>query len=89
MAKASVQYYLIKANRITGWMLFFLVGLYLVTGFSLCGMLGFNRRFSSRDALIIHKFFDWPLVLTFVVHSLINFYFALRRWGWIGKRSTH
>lgn len=85
MAGKGVHYYLIKVNRFTGWLLFFLVGVYLITGFSLCGMFGFNRIISAQGALVIHKFFDWPLVISFLVHSVISMYYAFRRWGWIGS----
>ncbi len=85
MASKGVRYYLIKANRLSGWLLFFLVSLYLVTGFSLCGMFGFGKLLGAREALVIHKLFDWPLIICFLVHSVISIYDSFRRWGWIGK----
>ena len=87
MPRKSLHYYLVKTARVTGWLLFFLVLLYLVTGFSLCGEYGFAVLMDSQTALAIHKVFEWPLVAIFLTHSLVTIYFALRRWGWIGKRT--
>ncbi len=88
MLRKGRNYYLVKINRFTGWCLFLLVLLFILTGFSLCGMFGFNRTLSSQTALRIHKFFDWPLVIIFILHSVINFYFSFRRWGWIRKKTS-
>lgn len=87
MASKNVNYYLVKTARITGWLLFFLVLLYILTGFSLCGDYGFSRLIDPQIALEIHKLFEWPLVAVFLVHSLVTIYFAMRRWGWIKKRN--
>lgn len=81
----NLHYYLIKTARVSGWLLFFLVLLYILTGFVLCGEPGFERLCDPQTALKIHKIFEWPLVVVFVVHSLITIYFAFRRWGWIKK----
>lgn len=83
-----MNYYLIKTARLSGWLLFFLVLLYILTGFSLCGEPAFFQRLvDSQTALTVHKIFEWPLVTVFLVHSLITIYFALRRWGWIKRRT--
>ena len=87
MSQRNPTYYLIKIARITGWLLFFLVLLYILTGFALCGDYGFQRLINYHAALGVHRFFEWPLVVVFVVHSAVTIYFALRRWGWIKKRS--
>jgi len=87
MVKRSPTYYLIKIARISGWLLFVLVLLYILTGFALCGDWGFRRLIDSNSALAIHRFFEWPLVVIFLTHSVVTIYFALRRWGWIKKRS--
>lgn len=87
MATATRNYYLMKAVRISGWLLFGLVLVYILTGFSLCGTLGFTRVIDLQTALQIHKLLDWPLVAVFFVHSAGTIYFALRRWGWLRKRS--
>jgi hypothetical protein len=84
----NTTYYLVKIVRVSGWLLFLLVLLYLVTGFSLCGEYGVQSLISSQSALKIHKVFEWPLIVVFVVHSSITIYFAMRRWGWIKKRKV-
>jgi len=88
MPKKSVNFYLIKTVRISGWVLFFIMVLFITTGFALCGKFGFTKVISAQRALTIHKIFDLPLIFFFVVHSLIGIYLALRRWGWIKKRTT-
>ena len=85
MARRSVNYYLIKIVRLTGWLLFFLVLLYILTGFALCGEYGFNKLINYQAALNVHKIFEWPLIVIFLAHSFITMYFAFRRWGWIKK----
>lgn len=86
MAK-NVHFYLIKAARISGWLLLPLMVLYLVTGFALCGEFGFQRLFTPQAALQIHKLFEWPLVALFVMHASTTIYFAFRRWGWIRSKT--
>jgi len=86
MAKKGVSYYLIKTARISGWLLFGLVLLYILTGFSLRGEYGFDRLIGDQVAMAVHKIFLWPLVTIFVVHSAVTIYFAFRRWGWIKTR---
>ncbi|HIQ23254.1 MAG TPA: hypothetical protein EYH34_18675 [Planctomycetes bacterium] len=87
MAGRSVHYYLVKTARLSGWCLFGLVLLYILTGFSLCGRYGVEEWISYRTALALHKVFEWPLIGTFLVHSLVTIYFAMRRWGWIKRRA--
>ena len=87
MAKKSVNFYLIRTVRISGWILFFIMILFITTGFALCGKFGFSEVISTQKALTIHKIFDLPLILLFLVHSLIGIYLAFRRWGWIKKRT--
>ncbi len=83
----NFHYYLIKTARVTGWLLFVLVLVYILTGFALCGKLGFDQFIDYQTALDIHQILDWPLVAIFLVHSLVTIYFAMRRWGWIKPRS--
>ena len=87
MARKNINFYLIKVTRITGWLLFPLMILYILTGFSLCGEFGFERVVSPQVALAVHQIFEWPLIVAFLVHSSVTFYFAFRRWGWIKKRT--
>ena len=81
------NYYLVKTARVSGWLLFVLVLIYIVTGFVLCSKLGFDRLIEIQTARNIHEVLDWPFVAIFVVHSLVTIYFAMRRWGWIKPRS--
>jgi len=83
MSSSSLNYYLIKLARLSGWLLMGMMTVYIVTGFSLCGKLGVSAAIDPESALVIHKLFDWPLVAVFVLHSAITVYFAMRRWGWI------
>jgi len=86
MARKSTTYYLVHLARLSGWLLFALMILYIVTGFSLCDEPGYPKLLDAHTALKIHKLFDWPLVAVFCVHSGVTLYFAMRRWGWIGRR---
>jgi cytochrome b subunit of formate dehydrogenase len=88
MAKKSVNFYLVKTVRFSGWILFFVMLLFISTGFALCGKLGFGKVIGTQKALTIHKIFDFPLIFLFLVHSLSAIYMAFRRWGWIKKRTT-
>ncbi len=74
---------LLKTVRFTGWPLFLVVLLFLVTGYVLCGKYGFERLMDYRKALAVHQLFDLMLVGLFVVHSLPAMYLALWRWGWV------
>jgi hypothetical protein len=86
MPRKNLHYYLLKLARLSGWLLLPLVVIYIGTGFALCGMLGFSKWMDLQTALAIHKLFDWPLVVLFLLHATTTSYFALRRWGWITNR---
>ncbi len=87
MARRTAMYWLVKTARVSGWLLFVLVLLFIITGFSLCNEPGYPKIFSAQTALKIHKLFDWPLLVVFAVHSCVTIYFAMRRWRWIGRRT--
>ena len=87
MATKNLHYYLIKTARLTGWLLLGLMLVYMVTGLAMRGQFGLDGVLSYDPALAIHQLFIWPLIVVFVVHSLVTIYFAFRRWGWIGKRA--
>ncbi len=89
MPGKTPTYWLVKTARVSGWLLFFLVLLYILTGFSLCNEPGYPKVFDAKTALVIHKLFDWPLMAVFGVHSCVTIYFAMRRWGWIAKRTRN
>jgi cytochrome b subunit of formate dehydrogenase len=85
LSRKTFHYYLTRVVRVSGWLLMVLMAIYLVTGFSLCGKLGMSRVLDLQTALVIHQFFDWPLLAVVAVHASGTSYFALRRWGWIKK----
>ena len=87
MRKRTTHYYLVKLARLSGWLFLPVMVIYIITGFALCGKLGFEKLINLDTALVIHQVFDWPLVAVFVVHTSITTYFAFRRWGWIKKRN--
>jgi hypothetical protein len=87
MARKSVNYYLIKVMRVTGWILLPLVLLYIGTGFALCGEFGFDAWIPMRRALVVHHRLLWPMMITVGTHSLVGIYLAMRRWGWIKRRT--
>jgi hypothetical protein len=74
---------LLKTVRWTGWPLLVLVGLYILTGYVLCGKYGFDRIVSPQTVLPWHRMFDSVLVLLVLLHSVPAAVLALRRWGWI------
>lgn len=86
MRQHTLHYWLLKAARLSGWLLLPLIVLYLVTGFALCGEFGVTRLISAQTSLKIHQAFEWPLVAIFAAHASLTIYFALRRWGWIRNR---
>jgi hypothetical protein len=81
--KRQPLYYWLKLCRGSGYVLFFLMLLFVGTGFALCGKCGVDQLIRPATALFIHKLFDLPLVVLFLLHSLLAIYFALRRWKWI------
>ena len=87
MAIKRLNYYLMKIVRLSGWLLLLLMILYILTGFALCGEYGFSKLISAQTALKIHQIFEWPLIVIFLAHATTTIYFALRRWGWIKKRT--
>ena len=83
----TVNFYLVKVNRLVAWCLLVVVIIYLCSGLALCGEFGFDRLIQSDTARVLHKSMVWPLIVLFVPHSVISAYFAFRRWGWIGTRT--
>ncbi len=88
MARKNVHYYLIKITRISGWLLLPLMLLYIVTGLAILSELGLNKLIEPNAARLVHQDWSWPLIVVFLVHSLVAIYLALRRWGWIKIRTT-
>ena len=88
MPKRTTTFYLVKLSRVSAWLLLLLMLLYIVTGFALCGKYGVQRLIDTQFALLLHKIFDWPLVVLFLIHAGVSAYLALRRWGWLKSQPT-
>lgn len=88
MSGRRAEYYLLKVNRIAGWLLLPAVLTYVCTGFAICGELRFDRLIRTEVARALHRNLIWPLVAFFLVHAILSIYFAMRRWGWIGPRRS-
>ena len=86
MAK-TLNYYLVKINRATAWLLPLFMVVFICTGFSIAGDYGFDRLIPSDVALALHKKLTWPLLALFFSHTGISAYFSFRRWGWIPTRT--
>jgi hypothetical protein len=85
MTARNRWYYMVKVSRLSGYLLFFVMLLFVFTGFALCGKYGVDRLISPRDALAIHQLFDVPLVILFALHSAAVLYLSIRRWGWLKR----
>jgi len=75
----------LKTVRWSGWPLFPLVGLFLVSGTIMSGRFGLSGVLDERQALALHKLLHLPLLVLLLVHTVPAVYLALQRWGWIGK----
>ena len=89
MAARRASFYLLKAVRISGWLLFFLVPAYIISGYALCGKFGLGGLIGGEQALALHKALDVPLIVLFLAHSLPAMVLAFRRWGWIGRKKQN
>ena len=73
--------YLIKVNRLTGWLLLFVIPVLLFTGYGITGRYELiSRMATAEDYLHIHNLFIYILIAVFAIHAVINIYFAIRRW---------
>ena len=77
---------LLKIDRASGWILLLLMVLFIVSGYSLTSEYGMNRVMDRHVALQIHINLSELVVIFFVIHSSIRIYFALIRWGIIGRK---
>ena len=61
---SRLNYYLVKIARVSGWLLFVLVLIYIVTGFALCGDLGFEKCVQPSHGAVTSTGFSngrwWP-----------------------------
>ena len=85
MANRNVNYYLVKVNRASAWLLLVVMIIYVGSGFALCGKLRFDQWVPPK-VIDLHNDLVWPMVALFLVHSVLSIYFAMRRWGWIQRR---
>jgi len=76
--KFNFNRFLININRISAWLLLFLIIIFIITGLSMIGMLGMDKIVSVSFSAFLHKTLDWPIIILFFMHSLIGFYFYLR-----------
>jgi sorbitol-specific phosphotransferase system component IIC len=83
MATHSVNWYLQKVNRISGYVLFPVILIFMLTGFGMTGRFGFDRVLSAQAAQRVHQALLWPVIGLFFIHSIASWYFSFRRWGWI------
>lgn len=76
-----MKQYLIKANRLTGWLLLFVIPVLLLTGYGITGRYEWISRIATAEEyLYIHTLFIYILIVLFAVHGAINIYLAIRRW---------
>jgi cytochrome b subunit of formate dehydrogenase len=85
MRRRKPIYYLVKTCRASGYALFSVMLVFILTGFALCGQYGVEQWISSRNALYLHQLFDGPLIALFLVHALGASYLGMRRWGWVKR----
>jgi len=78
---------MIRIIRISGWLLLPLALLCIVSGFAMNGSLGLDKLLGGETALAMHLTFVWPMAIVVIVHSAASIYMAMRRWGWIGKKT--
>jgi len=89
MAKSRpFGYYVVRAVRISGWLMLPLLVLYVCTGYALAEWFGMHRLLSEKTATALHV--NWKLdrllVLLLVVHAGGAAYLALRRSRWFRTR---
>ena len=83
MARRSLQWYLHKVNRISGYVLFVVIVLLVVSGLAMTGRYGFDKLFSAQTGWKIHSAMRWPVIGFFVIHASVSWYFSFRRWRWV------
>lgn len=71
-----INYYLIKANRISAWVLLVFMIVYIVTGYAWTD----HIVMSTSLARHLHTDLTVYMVFFFLAHALISAKFALKRW---------
>ena len=75
----NVNFWLLKASRISAYVLLVLSVMYLVTGFSMTGLYGMHRFVDKGLAAYVHLNLHLPFILLLVLHCGIDVYFVLKR----------
>ena len=83
MARRSVQWYLYKVLRISGYVFFFVAVLMIMSGLAMTGRYGFDKLFSAETGWKIHSTLKWPVIGLVLVHGIVAWYLSFRRWGWV------
>ena len=83
--RKTLNYYLMKVNRVVGWLLLLFMVMFIVSGYgltkpSLIRSLTFGR-INYQTALFIHSSLDVPLLILLLIHAIIEMKFSLMRWG--------
>ena len=73
----QIKRYLVKIDRTAAWVLFFLMILFFITGWSMTGKL---RLIGAGKAQYLHTSLCTLILIFFLIHSGIQIYFAIKRW---------
>ncbi len=77
---------LVKIDRTSAWVLLFLMITFIVTGYSMTSEYGMGSVVNVMTALRIHTGLSELVVIFFAIHAGIQVYFALLRWGILGRK---
>jgi len=72
MDRKEVFVLLSRVSRISAWLLIPIVGLYIISGYSMVGKYPFNEIMKLDVANWLHLNMDIPLVILFVLHAGIE-----------------
>ena len=61
-------------NRVAAWLLFGFILTNISTGFSMIGKFGLDFIISLNQARAIHRFTDIPVIILFLIHTLLSLY---------------
>ena len=75
--------FLVKINRISGWLMLIIIVIYMISGYALTKHIkDFEPYLMSRElASYLHTTLDIYMMPVFLAHVLINAKFTLKRWG--------
>lgn len=81
-------WYVVKAVRLSGWVLLVLMIVFTATGYGLTGKYGFTRLIGKRVSEVLHYELDEVLLVVLALHVAAAAWLAMRRWGWIGRKKN-